>query len=311
MFNKLSFPTIIIGVILALASYILAIVNENNKIMFGRWIDAIFNYSFRDATLNFIKDSYSYKSSSLILISGFSEKAFEGFNLYKLFLDLSISHLIVVSGYHLSFVSRILNKLNLRKNIKLCGLIIFLIFANYNLDFNFGILRSSIFALLTFEKKRCSFQMLSLSSIVILIFCPRALTNFSFLMSYLATYLILILNKKLTKGIIPFLTPFLISIFLSPILSQFTTTISITGMIFSFLYSNIFCILFLITTICFPLVFLDGLFSFIFDGLNFLLQTFNSLNIKIPIIELNVVLLSTFYLCFFFYLRFSIMKNDI
>ncbi|MGL4357786.1 MAG: ComEC/Rec2 family competence protein [Cetobacterium sp.] len=232
---------------------------------------------------------------------GFGIKKNDNFNIYEIFIKLSISHLIVVSGYHLSFVSKIFKIVLKNYYLRIIALTIFVLIINYNLDFNFGILRSSIFLLLMSNpnKKNDPLQMLSLSGIIILFFCPLALTSFSFLMSYLATYLLILITYKRSNKILKLFSPIFINILLIPIISQFSEYISITGILFSFFYSSIFCYLFLFSTFCFLITDFDFMFSAFYDALYFLLNTFLNFNFTININNWNIIMTTIFYIIFF------------
>ncbi len=298
--NNLDYKNIFIGISLGIIILVISYFNKNNKIVIGNFVDSIFKFSIRDWMLNYIKSNFNDKSSSIILITGFAEKNESGLSLYNLFIELSISHLIVVSGYHLSIISKLLNKLFIHKKLKLLFLIVILIIVNYNINFNFGIFRASIFLLLMINKKNNPIQMLSLSGIITLMLCPKALLNFSFLMSYLATYIIIFINKKISKKISWLISPILINILLFPIISKFANHISITGILFSFIYSNIFCFLFLFSTFFFWMIWLENIFEYIYILLNGILNIFLTFNFKINIIEMNYFLISIFYTVFYF-----------
>ncbi|MGL5640396.1 MAG: ComEC/Rec2 family competence protein [Mycoplasmoidaceae bacterium] len=300
-FYKIDLKNKLIAIFIAFLIYFSLFFNKNTKIHFGDWIDSIFSFSIRDWTINFIRENYSDKSESIILLMGFGIKKNDNFNIYEIFIKLSISHLIVVSGYHLSFVSKIFKIVLKNYYLRIIALTIFVLIINYNLDFNFGILRSSIFLLLMSNpnKKNDPLQMLSLSGIIILFFCPLALTSFSFLMSYLATYLLILITYKRSNKILKLFSPIFINILLIPIISQFSEYISITGILFSFFYSSIFCYLFLFSTFCFLITDFDFMFSAFYDALYFLLNTFLNFNFTININNWNIIMTTIFYIIFF------------
>ncbi|MGL5246343.1 MAG: ComEC/Rec2 family competence protein [Mycoplasmoidaceae bacterium] len=301
IFYKIDLKNKLIAISIAFLIYFSLLFNKHTKIYFGDWIDSMFSFSIRDWTINFIKNNYSDKSESLILLMGFGIKKNDNFNIYEIFITLSISHLIIVSGYHLSFLSRFFKKIFKNYYLRISVLVIFMLIINYNLDFNFGILRSSIFLLLMSNpnKKNNPLHMLSFSGIIILFFCPLSLTNFSFLMSYIATYLLIVITYKKDNKIIKFASPIFINILLLPIISQFSEHISITGILFSFFYSSIFCYLFLFSTFCFWFINLDFIFSWFYDALYFLLDTFLNFNFKIEIFNWSIIMITIFYMIFF------------
>ncbi|MGL5591309.1 MAG: ComEC/Rec2 family competence protein [Mycoplasmoidaceae bacterium] len=300
-FYKIDLKNKLIAISISFLIYFSLLINKSTKIYFGDLIDNMLSFSIRDWTIDFIKNNYSDKSESIILLMAFGDKKHDNFNIYEIFIELSISHLIVVSGYHLSFVSKFFQIIFKNYCLRIVLLIIFLIVINYNLDFNFGILRSSIFLLLMSNPKKQNdpIQMLSLSGIIILFFCPLALTSFSFLMSYLATYLLILITYKKDNKILKFASPIFINILLLPIISQFSEHISITGILFSFFYSSIFCYLFLFSTFCFWIINLDFMFSIFYDCLYFLLNVFLNFNFIINIYNCNIIMITIFYITFF------------
>lgn len=300
-FYKIDLKNKVLAITIAFLIYFSLFFNKHMKIYLGNLIDSIFSFSIRDWTIDFIRNNYSEKSETIILLIGFGIKQSEYSDIYQIFITLSISHLIVVSGYHLSFLSKFIKKIIKNYYLRIAVLILFLIIVNYNLDFNFGILRSSIFLLLMTNpnKKKNPIQMLSISGIIILFFCPLALVSFSFLMSYIATFFLIVVSYKKENKIIQFASPIFINILLLPIISQFSEHISITGILFSFFYSSLFCYLFLFSTFFFWFIGFDFIFIVLYDVLYFLLNTFLSFNFKIEVIDWNIIILIIFYMLFF------------
>ena len=84
------------------------------------------------------------------------------------------------------------------------------------------------------NKKKNPIQMLSISGIIILFFCPLALVSFSFLMSYIATFFLIVVSYKKENKIIQFASTIFINILLLPSISQFSVHISLIIILFSF-----------------------------------------------------------------------------
>ena len=116
--------------------------------------------------------------------------------------EINAVHLFVVSGFHISFIYSIINKLIKTKKI-ISNIISLLICCFYVYLLNFSI--SALRAVLTigistfFKDKLNALDSLSISGILILLIEPLNVFNYSFIMSFLLTFTIIICNKILKR----------------------------------------------------------------------------------------------------------------
>lgn len=121
------------------------------------------------------------------------------------FADSSLSHILAVSGTHISYVviciSVLFKKLKLNKNIRkiLASLVLFMYL--YLVDFSVSATRAVIMSTIVimpmlFYRKQDTITTIALSSIIILINNPYSILNIGFLLSYGGTIgIILFVNK--------------------------------------------------------------------------------------------------------------------
>lgn len=124
------------------------------------------------------------------------------YHIRKYFIDAGISHILSISGLHISMILSILFMLlsffpiNFYKRILISSLITIIIYPPITL-FSVSIIRASIMALCLlityyFDRNRNSINALFLSGLIILILNPNSIKDISFQFSFLATLGIII-----------------------------------------------------------------------------------------------------------------------
>jgi competence protein ComEC len=164
----------------------------------GLWIDRLFRWSLRDHTTNFIKLHYDQKTASFINLVMFNIKNNEAWSLYYKMIDLSIVYLIVVSGFHLSILKRLIRTI-LRNRVasNTISLVIILVYV-YLLNFAVSVDRvflTLIFSIVLHKVVRDRFDLLSISAMFTILLVPTSVFNLGFCMSYLCTAVIIYIYK--------------------------------------------------------------------------------------------------------------------
>ncbi|WP_412032224.1 ComEC/Rec2 family competence protein [Malacoplasma muris] len=284
-------PVIIFGIYFLL--------NFLNKIMITEWVDLVLKYSLRKNLILHIDKYYDETVSSIIKMILFSYKDDNSHDVYNSLSRLSIVHLIVVSGFHISVYIGIINFIfKKHRIIKNVFLLIFLFFICYLNDFNLSIFRSLMFVILGFTKINRK-HFLNISIILISLFVPNALTQYGFQMSCLCIFVINIFNKKIkgkSKFINYVILTALINLILLPYTSIFSNKISLLFFLYNYLFTPIFYILYLFISLFFLFEFMViPISTFVNVFLN-LVKLADSFNIFISLPNMNN-LLSIIYMC--------------
>ena len=255
---------------------------------------------------NFVFDSQSIytKYTSLILLG---IKNADNQYIYNITKELGITHLFVISGFHIGIIYFILRKLfNFFKiNIKYGALIIIFILLFYLYLLNFPISATRAFFFLSmvvinkhFWKSRFTkIDILSFISILFILYNPFVIFSLSFLMSFLAMFLILFILKLNIKS--SFTQMILITIILYfamlPITINLNKYFSLFGAIFSLILTPIISVYYVITMFFFPF---RDLMYYVFLSLEFILKSFSQINILIYVRNISFVTMFSYYIIY-------------
>lgn len=209
---------------------------------------------------------------------------------------LSIVQLFVISGFHIHILHAFLQKIS-KKRIAISFLI--LLFYLYIINFSVSALRAFFMLLLgTFLKKYkiSSFQVLLITTIILLCINPLYLFMLSFQLSVVAS-LALVINKPHRHAIFrPFLTSLQVYVFILPFLINLNHEV----VVFSFLYN---ALLMLPVSIMYIGAWVTAIFKItdvFYMGLvvsfESLLAFFKSFNVTIIIGHLSLFLILVYYL---------------
>ena len=209
------------------------------------------------------------------------------------FQKLGISHLMAISGMHVSlicfFLLKLLSFLKERKrNIIICIILIIYMFLT---NFTVSMMRAGFQFILFFINKTFKLNIKNTNIVILLfslflIYNPFYIYNIGFIFSFSISYSLIRFQKNITKGNLIHklfkisIISFLISI---PILSNNYYQINILGIIY-----NIFYVPF-VSYILFPFSLLTFLFPFL-DNINYLLESFfENISIYLSNIEFLVI----------------------
>lgn len=324
-----------------------------SKIMYQNQVDdlKIINYetTFQYQIINKIINHYQNLKTEPYLLSfiignkdGFSDDFTENSQM------LNISHLFVVSGFHVTFLfiifSFFFKYLHMSKEKSEIFIVVLLLLFLYSNQFSVSILRAVIFIILLLINKKYSLKIASINILSIiaclnLLINPFLLYHTGFILSYLITFILLLsrdiflVNKNIIFRL--FQVSIVAQLFSLPIVTNFNFSYNFLAIIFTpFLSLYYTFIIFPLTIITLLFKSLDDLVYFLFqfyEQLLAFLSSFSLFNINIgafttirlfiyycllffimksiEIKKINKILLITFILTIFFYHKFSIVDE--
>lgn len=239
-------------------------------------------------------------------------------NIIESYQKLGVSHLLAISGMHVSFLSMILLKILKKLNVKIRYSIVmlFLIFYLFLTNYTISILRATMqFILFSINKlfnlkiKNINIMLLIIS--IVLIYNPYYIYDVSFLFSFSISFSLILFGKKINniknyfyKGFTTSLISFLVSL---PILINNFYEINFLSIIY-----NVFYIPF-VSYILFPINILNLIFPFLDRLNNFFINIFEIITInlsKINILTFQTSRLSLFLIIIYYIvLYFAISKK--
>lgn len=169
--------------------------------------------NFKNIIKNKIDDNYYYPYNAFITALILGDKSLMPDSFNNLFRRSGISHIIVVSGYHvalfLGIISSILSKFSLSKKKSFFIILIFLIFFSIMTSLSASVIRASImniFSLMAilFGRKKSPIITLTATATIMIFLNPKILTNdLGFQLSFLSTiaiyYLVPVFQKIFIK----------------------------------------------------------------------------------------------------------------
>lgn len=213
-------------------------INRNSKILISFWINEMFNFSLRDYLINTNINNYGNQLGSFLNLILFGYKGIEINALYSQIVNVSLLHLFVISGIHISFLSFIIKKIFIKKWLCYPISFILLFFVCYINNFNIGSFRAFLFFIMSVFKFRDKNIKMWLSIIIIFLFAPQSLSLFSFQMTYISL-LVLHINFKWNKKLLlnSLLLSVFINLYLLPYISNMTQKFSLFGFLYSYIFS--------------------------------------------------------------------------
>ena len=245
----------------------------------------------------------NYKKIAPLVIMGFKTNDTRG--IYNTAIELSIVHLFVISGFHISFIYLLMEKgLKLLKIHKYVGgwlpltiLVIYLFLMNFPLS----AMRALTLHLLLYANKKLfkerftALEILSLTMMIIFFWKPYAVTSLSFIFTFLATAVILIINtfefknefrKYLAISFIVYISTLPISILINGYVAPL-------GFINGLVFTPVLIIMYPLSIILLP--FKDVL-DYIYIAFIFFVDVIDSINILITIPSVQLWMIQLIYL---------------
>lgn len=208
-------------------------------------------------------DKYGNKITNMLV---FNDKNIDR-NAYENIKNLNVSHLFVVSGFHISFLFKFLNLIFRKLFYKYSTYFSFIILFFYLFLLNFSISALRAFLCLLFlnldqKKHFTTLDYLGIAGLISLLIEPLNVYNYSFIMSYLATFVILlsqnILNGK-NKIVKLFVLSFICFLTMIPIILSMNYKINFFSFFINLLLSNLIVIIFIMCLIGMAMPFLSNI----------------------------------------------------
>lgn len=210
-------------------------------------------------------------------------------NIKSTYQTNGISHLLAISGMHItllfSTIYKLLNKIKKTK-INLFIVSIILIFYLFLVNFTPSSIRSGLmFIILNFNKKIKSYQILLFILVLLLCINPYYIYNNGFILSFIVSFYILIFKSLIEGNYFSklFMTSFIAFIAGLPILIYNYNSINILSIFLNLLFVP------LVTYIIFPLSFISLIFNFT-KIYNFFTNLMEQMSLFFDKISINIIL---------------------
>ncbi len=236
-------------------------------------------------------------------------------NVLTNYRNIGISHLLAISGMHLSLFLIIINSLFKKNRFKDLIIFSFLIFLLFITNYPESLIRCFLFIILKYINKRLK---LNYNNLELLIFCfsililynPYFIYNIGFIFSIVITFFIL-LSKNILKDksyfkklAITSLICFFASI---PIIANSFFKINLLTPLFNIIFVPIISIIiFPLGLLTFVFSFLDGLYFIITSGMESVINVFSDIGIfNFVVSKPNLIIVLIYYISLFFSIKIS------
>lgn len=175
------------------------------------WTTEQFSLTFRDKVRNSVYEFFEQTDTFYTNIGFammFGETTILNSEVYDVFTDTGIAHLLAVSGFHvsiiISFLSFVLDKLKTRKDVKFFIVLAVLGIYAYICDFSVSVIRASVMSILLLfasgrNKEYDRLSALSFACCLILLLNPLDLFSVSFVLSFVAVLSIILIMPPLER----------------------------------------------------------------------------------------------------------------
>ncbi|WP_245576630.1 ComEC/Rec2 family competence protein [[Mycoplasma] imitans] len=262
LFNyRISIPIILLFLLFVLYYFIFEYF-QLEGITFKTLLDKIpKKYDLRKIIINYLDTNPNKESKGLLLLTLFNIKNSDNKFIYEQILNLSIAHLLVISGLHLSLINLVIQ--SILKKYKIAGNIAsfsILFFYSYLLNFSYGVLRVLLCLLLNallgkyLKNKNFKFINLAISGIILLMLNPYAFMSYSYTLSYLSVSVIYLIFqiKKLNNFVKSLIASVVINFILGGLIINGYGKINLLTIFWSIILSPIIISLYFINLFLFP-----------------------------------------------------------
>ena len=259
-------------------------------------------------------ENESLKMTKMLM---FNDKSID-LDSYENLKEISALHLFVVSGFHISFLFKMIEKImgKRKKTAILSGVLIGFLYL-FLLDFSISAFRSviSITLIKLFSKHLSSLDSMSISGLILLLIEPLNIYSYSFIMTYLVTFVINISSyiiKNRQKIIQSLFISFICFLSMIPIQLMLNYEINIISMITNFILSYVVTLIFVLCIIGIPLSLIHGnAFGVIYSFFNKVIDYLSSLNTSLLFGNMPGWLIAIYYLCFLLLIYFLEKRKKI
>ncbi|MDR0740081.1 MAG: ComEC/Rec2 family competence protein [Mycoplasmataceae bacterium] len=254
-------------------------------------------------------NGYDKETGNFIKLVLFNIKDKTSSSTYFHMIDLSIVYLIVVSGFHITILKRMINYLFKRNkllgNILNCSIIFFYC---YLLNFAVSVTRvllMFIFTLLLRRRINNRYDILCLSGLFSLLLNPYCVFNIGFCMSYLCTIAIIyVYELQISNFLLEKILINVVAVTVSlPFVILLQHKISLWVIINSFAFSYLFAFVFVYFLLTFWIVWIKVIQSFLAHSVMFLVNANWSMNVTINIKDFSAITESFYFIVSYFAIR--------
>lgn len=214
------------------------------------WIEKLIHVNLRQTIVNYVNNGYDIRTASFINMILFNVKTTVIYPVYNHMIDLSVVYLIVVSGFHIAILKKLINWI-FYKHRKIANIInlVVIIFYSYLLNFATSILRvllMHIVTLFSYKRKVSNIDRVCIPGIFTILVCPSCCLSYGFCMSYFCTIVIIYLVSLniVNKLIMQILINSCCVLITLPYVILMNGKISIFAVINGFVFSYLFAVIF-------------------------------------------------------------------
>ena len=268
------------------------------------------SHDVRTVAIKFLSSGgKSYKKIAPLMVLG--KKTHESREIYKMAFKMSIIHLFVISGFHISLFFLIISKgLSLVKvNEKISSLVSLIPIIAYLYLLNFPLSATRAAVLIFFgvinkvilNKKFSTINILAFTMLLMFVVNPNSIYSLSFIFTFIATFVVIYINSLEFKTNTRKYFAIAIGAYLSnAVIATYTNGwISIFGVFFGALLSPVFVITYSLSLFLFPF---KGLMEYIYIAFIFILNSVDTLNIVVDFNRPSLIFVQFIYLIPFSYL---------
>lgn len=271
---------------------------------FFNWFNSLFHFSLRDETAKYIQSIHSQQVANFLLLTLLGVKTTGIYDFYYQLIDLSVVHIIVISGFHLSALWTLINFVFKKtKWFKHVIALIVLTLITYLNGFSIGCLRSLLFFIIGFFAKNQKNKM-NISILFLLILFPQEILGFSFQMSYISVFVIFSVAKsKISSKIFKdFCISFFVTLFLIPFVGIMNKQMSIWSILYSWFLTPFFILIYFLSLFFCWFNFSEQFLIFFINLVMGFCNALSSVNVFVPLSFFNNYTFSFLYLsiCYFF-----------
>lgn len=245
----------------------------------------------------------------------FNDKSTSLDGFYDSLIKISAVQLFVISGFHISFLSKIIDevlyKFTKKKDNILSIIIIFLYV--YILKFSLSSLRAFLSLIINKINKylKLNMNMVDINSLIAILFLlvqPKNLFLVGVQLSFIIVIILGIISNVKSKSskYLGVIIPFLISL---PIIMNMNGNIGILNIFMNFLLTPVVCIIYILGIITIIIPYFDIFLLFIFIGFESMVELIDKLNIYIKFPYLSLYGIIIFYIIIYSILLY-IYNND-